>query len=329
LFVGHDAGERRTDTDLVEWGRFVMIDRRDILVGSAAALAASLITSSPPTFAQTVTAPRIRRGFLERPGCRLYYEVTGTGPPIIFAHGIGSNHLTWFQQVSHFSDRYTCITFAHRGYPPGSEIGVPDPKEFAGDLAALIDLLELPDARLVAQSMGGWTCMEYLFAHPQHKVRALVLSSTAGTIELHPNLLSDTQRLPDWQHKAAAARVDMARRGISPPAGERMAREQATLHFLYHAIANASSAFDREELRKRLYAMRNRPPELLRGITVPTLFITGEEDTTFPPFMAEPLASLMPKAKVEQVPETGHSVYFQRATTFNRLVNDFLTINRS
>ncbi len=45
--------------------------------------------------------------------------------------------------------------------------------------------------------------------------------------------------------------------------------------------------------------------------------------------MAEPLASLMPKAKVEQVPETGHSVYFQRATTFNRLVNDFLTINRS
>jgi 3-oxoadipate enol-lactonase len=293
-----------------------MIDRGEHLVGSATALAASL-------------APAIRPGFLERPGCRIYYEVTGSGPPIIFAHGLGSNHLTWWQQVPHFSDRYTCVTFSHRGYPPGSEIGVPDPKEFAGDLAALIDHLQLPDLRLVAQSMGGWTSIEYLLAYPQHKVRALVLTSSSGTIELNPKLLLDPRRLLDWQSKAAAARADMARREISPPAGERMAREQPALHFLYRAIANASSAFDREELLKRIYAMRNRPPELLRSIAVPTLFITGEEDTIFPPFMAEPLATLMPMGKVEQVLEAGHSVYFQRSATFNRLVDDFLETNRS
>ena len=111
-----------------------MIDRRDVLVGSATALAASLMTPAVPAFAQATTVPGSKRGFLDRPGCRIYYEVTGSGPPIIFAHGLGSNHQTWWQQVPHFSDRFTCITFSHRGYPPSSEIGTPDPREFAGDL---------------------------------------------------------------------------------------------------------------------------------------------------------------------------------------------------
>jgi len=218
-------------------GEHVMIDRRDVLVGSATALAASMFTSTKPALAQGVTVPGTKRGFLDRPGCRIYYEVTGLGPAIIFAHGLGSNHLTWWQQIPHFSDRYTCVTFAHRGYPPGSEIGIPDPKEFAGDLAALIEHLNLLDVRLVAQSMGGWTSLEYVLTHPNHKVRALVLASTCGTVYKPSIPLADPHRLTEWNQKAAAARADMARRGISPPCGERMAREQSELHLLYRMIA--------------------------------------------------------------------------------------------
>ena len=302
-----------------------MMHRRDFLIGSATALAPSVFTSTTPAFAQGTIARSTKRGFLDRPGCRIYYEVTGSGPPIIFAHGLGSNHLTWWQQVPHFSDRYTCVTFAHRGYPPGSEIGVPDPKNFADDLAALIEHLQLPDVRLVAQSMGGWISIEYILAHPNHKVRALVLASTCGTIHKPSIPLADPQRLAEWNERAAAARADMARRGISPPAGERMAREQPELHFLYRAIANASAAFDREELRKHLYAMATRPPDVLRNVPIATLFITGGEDIRFPPFLSDALAPLMPNARVEHVPDSGHSVYFQRAGAFNRLVETFLS----
>jgi 3-oxoadipate enol-lactonase len=298
--------------------------QKDTLAGSATALAASSLTSSP-ALAQRAVVPGTKRGFLDRPGCRVYYEVTGSGPPIIFAHGLGSNHLTWWQQVPHFSERYTCVTFAHRGYPPGSEIGVPDPRDFAEDLARLIEQLELADVRLVAQSMGGWTSLEYIFAHPAHQVRALVLTSTCGTIHQQSIPLADPQRLAKWHQEAVTVRAEMAGRGIAPPAGERMAREQPALHFLYRMIANASAAFDREELRKRLFAMATRPPELLRGVSIPTLFITGSEDTTVAPFLSDALAALMPSAKVEQVPNSGHSVYFERAETFNRLVDNFLS----
>ena len=303
-----------------------MNDPRDVLVGSATAFAASLVPPATAAFAQAMTVPSSKRGFLDRPGCRIYYEVTGSGPPIVFAHGLGSNHLTWWQQVPRFSDRYTCVTFAHRGYPPGSEIGVPDPNEFASDLAALIGHLQLPDVRLVTQSMGGLTSLEYILGHPDHKVRALVLASTCGTIRKQSIPLADPQRLAEWNQKAAAARAEMERRGISPPAGERMAREQPELHLLYRMIANASAAFDREELRKRCYAMATRPPDVLRDVSIPTLFVTGGEDTNYPPFLSDALAPLMPNARVEQVPGSGHSVYFQRATAFNELVENFLSI---
>jgi 3-oxoadipate enol-lactonase len=47
------------------------------------------------------------------------------------------------------------------------------------------------------------------------------------------------------------------------------------------------------------------------------------EDVIFPPPAAAALANLVPGAKLESVPQAGHSVYFQRPEIFNRFVFDF------
>lgn len=39
-------------------------------------------------------------------GIQLYYESHGEGPAIVFAHGRGGNHLSWWRQVPAFSDDY-------------------------------------------------------------------------------------------------------------------------------------------------------------------------------------------------------------------------------
>jgi 3-oxoadipate enol-lactonase len=49
-------------------------------------------------------------------GINLYYEVHGKGPHLLFAHGQGGNHLSWWQQVPYFARFYTCITFDHRAF---------------------------------------------------------------------------------------------------------------------------------------------------------------------------------------------------------------------
>jgi 3-oxoadipate enol-lactonase len=48
-------------------------------------------------------------------GIELYYEVHGDGPAIVFAHGAGGNHLSWWQQVPVSASKYRCITAADRG----------------------------------------------------------------------------------------------------------------------------------------------------------------------------------------------------------------------
>ena len=59
-------------------------------------------------------------------------------------------------------------------------------------------------------------------------------------------------------------------------------------------------------------------------MTVPTLWITGEEDVVFPSFLAPGLAARMPNGRHVSVPRAGHSAYFERAGTFNEIVGAFL-----
>lgn len=269
----------------------------------------------------------MKRGYLDRPGCRLYYEVSGAGPMLVFAHGLGGNHLSWWQQVPHFQDRYTCVTFAHRGFSPSSAPpGGPDPAEYAGDLAALVDHLGGSDIRIVAQSMGGWTALEYAYLRPG-SVRALVMASTAGSLAWPAWPFPDPDQVARWRTQSEASAQDLFRRGLHPASGERMAREQPAAEFLYRAIDALSTGLDKGMLRQRLMAALRRPIEPLRSFDVPTLWLTGEEDNVYPPFVSDALAPLMPNARVACVPNAGHSVYFERPAEFNRVVDEFLARN--
>ncbi|MGQ0510738.1 MAG: alpha/beta fold hydrolase [Betaproteobacteria bacterium] len=257
-------------------------------------------------------------------GARLYYEVHGKGPAVVFAHGLGGNHMSWWQQVPALSPRFTCIAFAHRGFAPSHDpSGMPDPTRYAGDLEALLEHLKLDEVRLVGQSMGGWTALDFALRHPQ-RVRALVMSATIGT--------ADPARLPGttaeerarWEEWSRAEHRGLAAAGLFPATGARLAREQPQLHHLYHQIGRLAANFDREAVRKRLWAGRTVPPEALATLSFPVLCLAGLEDVVINPALVKALAGALPRARFEAFPDTGHSPYFERAGRFNELVLDFL-----
>ena len=70
--------------------------------------------------------------------------------------------------------------------------------------------------------------------------------------------------------------------------------------------------------------MRNQPPSLLAKLPMPVLFLNGEEDTVFPSPAGPGLAGCAPQGRHVSVPKAGHSVYFERAAEFNRIVEDFI-----
>ncbi|HZM37253.1 MAG TPA: alpha/beta hydrolase [Burkholderiales bacterium] len=253
-------------------------------------------------------------GVLERKDCRIHYEVAGDGPPIVFAHGLGGNHLSWWQQVAHFARSHTCVVFSHRGFPPSGAVpGERAPDAYADDLAALIEHLDLEDVALVGQSMGGWTCLEYALREPR-RVRSLVMASTSGTLDYR--LLKDKD-VDEWLRLAPGMLAGMQARGILPASGERMAREQPAAAQLYWQIYQLTPSGFREAVRKRIGELRSRPPSLLEQLRVPVLFLTGEEDWVFPPAAGPALAKLAPRGEAVRVPAAGHSVYFERAALFN------------
>lgn len=271
----------------------------------------------------------MKSGWLKRPDCSIYYEVHGSGPAIVFAHGLGGNHLSWWQQVAHFSANYSCVTFAHRGFSPSTAVpGDKAPDSYADDLAALVAELGLGEFRLVAQSMGGWTSIEYLLRDPS-RVKALVLSATSGTLDFRRLKGPEAAEIADWIARAPKVVADLEARDILVAGGERFAREQPAMAMLYRQIGlltgtDASATAFKAAVRPKIMRMRVKDPALLAGLPMPVLFIAGDEDCLYPAAAGPGFAALAPRGRAVRVPEAGHSVYFERAAEFNRIVEDFL-----
>lgn len=267
-------------------------------------------------------------GKLKRPFGNFHYEVTGKGPALIFAHGLGGNQMSWWQQVAHFAPSYTCVAFAHRGFAPSDPIANgPDPGDYAADLSALIEELGFDDVRLVGQSMGGWTMLEYAIAAPS-RVKALVLSSTSGTIDRRSADPSGGTRYDAWQSDADDKVAAGLRDGIHPAIGITGAARFPALHLLYKSIDEMAGALDKERVRAGLRRTAQRTHDELANFHVPTLLIAGGEDVVFPAFLASAIAAKLPCADAHVIPDAGHSPYFEQAATFNRLVEDFLSLHR-
>jgi pimeloyl-ACP methyl ester carboxylesterase len=265
-----------------------------------------------------------KTGLVQRPDAAIHYEAVGSGPALVFAHGLGGNHMSWWQQVAHFADRFTCVSFAHRGFAPSRvEPGASGVEAYADDLEALADQLGFESFALVCQSMGGWTGLDFAFRWPA-RVRALMLASTSGRIDFRTVEGPELAAIRAWEKDSAAAREALPARYIHVAGGARLAREQPALHLLYQEIDALTPPEWKTAIRQQLFALRTLPAARLGALAIPTLWIVGDEDIVFPAVAAPALARLMPKAQVARVPDAGHSVYFERPRRFNELVEKFL-----
>lgn len=268
------------------------------------------------------TIPAFETGRLTRPdGAVIHYETAGEGPAIVFAHGLGGNHLSWWQSAPAFAATHRVVAFSHRGFAPSTAPGgLPDPQLYAGDLTALLDHLAIPKAVIVGQSMGGWTCVETALASPE-RVVGLLMACTTGSFGYDH---FDDEGVKAWREAAPRAIAALGDRGIHRAAGARMGEEQPGLHALYQAIDRLSFGLDKVEVGNRIRAMRTRGAADAARIGCPVHFVIGEEDLLICPRGIERVAATLPNATLVTVPKSGHSVYFERAALFNAELSAFL-----
>ena len=70
---------------------------------------------------------------------RIYYEVHGAGPAVLFVHGSGGHHAVWWQQVAALRDEHTVITLDLRGFGNTRWEADHDARDFPGDIIAVLD----------------------------------------------------------------------------------------------------------------------------------------------------------------------------------------------
>ena len=251
---------------------------------------------------------------LELADARIAYDAVGSGPLIVFLHGVGSNRLTWRAQLEAFAATHTAVAIDARGYGDSwTRPNTVSMARFAADTAAVIHALGHSKADVCGLSMGGIIALHLWRDHPE-VVRSLVL---ADTWAWHPTAAAGQgARLAaiDASDMRSLARVRMPAvygPGATPPLVQQGVDTFASLNKSVYRAASAE-----------LWGVDMRG--VASSVAVPTLVLVGEHDTIAPPQLSRELVEVVPGAQLVVIPDAGHLPNEENPAAFNQAVGSFL-----
>ncbi len=248
----------------------------------------------------------------------LEYNPKGT-PPILLLHGLGATGASWEFQIQPLVEAgFHVIAPDIRGFGnssyPGGRVRV---SNLSADMVSLLQSLQVGPAHVVGLSMGGAIALQLALDAPNH-VKSLVLVSTFAS--LRPKnyrlwlyyafrfLLVHTLGLPTQARLVA--------RRIFPHEHQNLFREEFIQQISqadpkgYRAVMRALVFFD--------------VTERLAEINIPTLVVSGEEDTTIALTTQQHLSHWIPNAHHVIIPKGGHAITVEQPEVFNETMISFL-----
>src|SRR4029079_4178713 len=117
---------------------------------------------------------------INRDGVHIYYEVHGSGPPLLLTHGYSSTSGMWQGKSAAWSKHHKLVLCDMRGH---GQSGYPEDTAAysealtVADMAALLDAVVAETALVCGRSRGGYMSLAFYRAHPS-RVRALLIIDT-------------------------------------------------------------------------------------------------------------------------------------------------------
>lgn len=237
------------------------------------------------------------------------YRDTGTGPTLVFVHGVFVNSALWMKIIPSLSQRFRCIA-------PDLPLGAhslplcPDadltPNGVADLVGALLEALDLHNVTLVGNDTGGAICQLTIARHPE-RITGLVLTSCDALEDFFPLLASPFQYgtrifgIHFINFYARVYRSRSAQRGLMASVSHHKP-DTAILDTFFTPIHDAGV---RRDLAKFLRTVSNRYTlEAARSFAQfhhPVLLLWAKDDIFFSPRLARRLQQAFPDATLEFV----------------------------
>ena len=258
-------------------------------------------------------------------GAAIEYAEAGSGLPLVFCHEFAGSMESWEQQVNYFSRRYRTVTYNAKGYPP-SEVPA-DWGEYTWDhqvavLLGLLDALGIERAHVCGLSMGAYTAVQFMLAHPERCIS--VVAAGVGTGSDDPaSFLTESEERAGLLEANGMAGMEAYLSGSTrirfrekDPAGwDRFAA-------LFRAHSATGSANTLRGFQGRRPSLYTREADLAR-VDVPLLIVCGDEDD---PCVGPSLflRRTVPNSGLAMLPHTGHACNLEEPAAFNATVAEFL-----
>ncbi len=254
----------------------------------------------------------------------IIFDEVGSGPPLIFLHGIGGNRTNWTEQQYYLADICTTIAWDARGYGLSEDYEGPlQFSQFSDDLNRLLDFRRIDCAHFVGLSMGARILMNF-FSLASDRVSTLTLcdcfysfgaalsaEKQAEYIALRQEPLRSGRTLGDIAPKLIESLVSPSCR-LEVKA--RLHESILALHVeSYLKTVAASLSFD----------MIGK----LADFDIPVQLIFGEHDRLTPPSIGRTMMQQLPNARLKVIKDAGHISNMEQPSDFNNILRSFLTPN--
>jgi pimeloyl-ACP methyl ester carboxylesterase len=242
--------------------------------------------------------------FVNRGAFELYYEITGTGPPVLLISGQAMTLATWWRTVPVLAESFRVLAFDHRGMGrSGHSPWAYTVAQMADDAAAVLDAAGVERAHVYGISLGGMVAQEVALRYPK-RVQALVLGATTaggpGAVLARPEPLGFFIRAGAMGHEE----VEWA--AVPYNYGEETRRHhgQRIVDDIARRLVDTPDALG--YVHQVAAAASHNTVGRLAEITAPTLVVHGERDIVIPPSNGRLLAQAIRGAELKLWPGAGH-----------------------
>jgi pimeloyl-ACP methyl ester carboxylesterase len=258
--------------------------------------------------------PTPTTGYAPVNGLKMYYEVHGSGDPVVLLHGafmtITNNWTGWIGELSK-TRKVIAVELQGHGRTADIDRDISS-ANLADDVAALLDHLKIPRADLIGYSMGGGVAMQCAIRHPDKVRKVVVISSTFRSDGMIKEALDSIPKLTADDFKGSPIETEYKK--LSPTPNE-------FPNFVKHLLAAGSKPDD-------------LGADKLKATKAPMFFIHGDADGVRLEHVAEMFrlkggeihGDMKPRSasRLAILPNTTHVTLMQRMPIIVPMVNDFL-----